>query len=180
MRICLFLTLTSILLAGCGQAPIASTSPSNATTQGLPVAPAPATRDLSPVNAAQLAGLLEAAKGKVVVVNLWAVWCVPCIAELPHLVEFYSQQAAGTVEFISLSLDPKEDARKFLAQNPVPFPVRLLNDEGNVEAVKLALGTEMNFTLPTTIIYDKQGAHVRTWEEAITREQLQAAVAALL
>ncbi|WP_215223944.1 TlpA family protein disulfide reductase [Echinicola shivajiensis] len=44
-------------------------------------------------------------KGKVVVLNLWASWCPPCIAEMPSLEKFYKQMDTEEVALIMLSLD---------------------------------------------------------------------------
>ncbi|UCS91694.1 TlpA family protein disulfide reductase [Echinicola marina] len=44
-------------------------------------------------------------KGKVVVLNLWASWCPPCIAEMPSLEKFYNQMDTEEIALIMLSLD---------------------------------------------------------------------------
>ena len=56
--------------------------------------------------------LQEDLKGKVVVVDFWATWCGPCIAEMPNMKELYSQYKDKGVEFVGISLDapPSEGA----------------------------------------------------------------------
>jgi thiol-disulfide isomerase/thioredoxin len=48
-------------------------------------------------------------KGKVVLVDFWAVWCGPCIAELPHVLSAYKKYHADGFEIIGISLDRERD-----------------------------------------------------------------------
>ena len=56
-------------------------------------------------------------KGKVVVLEFWATWCAPCIAEIPHLNEFATSLAASNVQFISVD---DEQLGPMMVQAPVP------------------------------------------------------------
>ena len=48
---------------------------------------------------------MEQLKGKVVVIDFWATWCGPCVAEMPHMKELYAEYKDKGVEFIGVSLD---------------------------------------------------------------------------
>jgi thiol-disulfide isomerase/thioredoxin len=67
-------------------------------------------------------------KGKVIVVDFWATWCGPCVAEMPHMKELYGQWKNKGVEFIGVSLDAPEDKgglddlKKFVAEHKIEWP----------------------------------------------------------
>jgi len=67
-------------------------------------------------------------KGKVVVVDFWATWCVPCVAELPAMKKLYEKFHGQGVEFLGVSLDqPKEQGglealKKFVKEKEIPWP----------------------------------------------------------
>jgi thiol-disulfide isomerase/thioredoxin len=71
---------------------------------------------------------MKGLKGKVVVVDFWATWCGPCVAEMPHMKQLYSEYHNKGVEFIGVSLDqPKEQGgldslKKYVKENGISWP----------------------------------------------------------
>ena len=67
-------------------------------------------------------------KGKVVVIDFWATWCRPCVAEMPNMKKIYAEYHDKGVEFVGVSLDsPKEEGgldalKEFVAKNEIPWP----------------------------------------------------------
>jgi len=89
-------------------------------------------------------------KGRWVVVNFWATWCVPCIQEIPEISAF--RKAHGDVVVIGVAIDA-EDAPKvtsFARKVGHDYPLVLSND-----AVEKQLGAPK--ALPTTRVYDPSG-----------------------
>ncbi|MET4105792.1 TlpA disulfide reductase family protein [Hymenobacter sp. UYP22] len=63
-------------------------------------------------------------QGKAVLVNLWASWCPPCVAEMPGLQKLYAQVDKRKVAFVMVSLDQNhEKARRLVARKGYTFPV---------------------------------------------------------
>ncbi|WP_108470687.1 TlpA family protein disulfide reductase [Rhodanobacter thiooxydans] len=66
---------------------------------------------------------LAAQRGKWVIVNYWATWCVPCIKEMPDISRFVA--AHKNVTAIGLAYEDSEpaDIKAFLAKHPVAYPI---------------------------------------------------------
>ena len=89
-------------------------------------------------------------RGKPVLVNLWATWCAPCVAELPTLDRLAK---TGTVRVLAVSQDADP------AKVPPFLATRKLSLAAYTDgAMGLSLGKGAN--LPTTFLYDAQGREV--------------------
>lgn len=56
---------------------------------------------------------LEDLKGKYVYIDVWATWCGPCIAEIPHLKKVEEKYHGKNIEFVSISVDTEKDYEKW-------------------------------------------------------------------
>src|SRR4029077_7869834 len=71
---------------------------------------------------------MKGLKGKVVVVDFWATWCGPCVAEMPNMKQLYANDHDKGGAFIGVSLDqPKEDGgldamKKYVKDNEIAWP----------------------------------------------------------
>ena len=95
------------------------------------------------------------AADKILVLNVWGSWCGPCVAEMPHLQQVWSQlsTAGRPVQFMGINYrDGAETARAFLRANKVTYPS--LEDDGG--RTLLALRGKAN-TTPTTLVLDRRG-----------------------
>jgi thiol-disulfide isomerase/thioredoxin len=93
-------------------------------------------------------------RGKPIVLNFWATWCVPCRAEMPMLVEAEKEYASRGVVFIAASLDDRQTKPKipeFIEQFKISFPVWLGASTMDLEDLKLGEA------LPATAFLDREG-----------------------
>lgn len=65
---------------------------------------------------------LQAAQGEVVIINLWATWCPPCIAEMPSFEALY-EDYGNKVKFYFISSEEREKLQKFMEKYTYSFSV---------------------------------------------------------
>lgn len=113
--------------------------------------------------------------GKVVILNFWATWCLPCLSELTVLLD--AQSESEQVRVIGIAIDTQEEVARYLARNPVNFPILM----GGTEAVEMSrrLGNRLQ-GLPFTVIFDSQGRRVYAQLGEVTQEFLREKLAPLI
>jgi thiol-disulfide isomerase/thioredoxin len=89
-------------------------------------------------------------KGRWVVVNFWATWCVPCIQEIPEIAAFQREHPEVVVIGIAEDAENAAKVKQFAAKVGHTYPLVLAND-----SVEKQLGSPR--ALPTTRIYDPKG-----------------------
>ncbi len=96
---------------------------------------------------------LASLRGRPLVINFWASWCVPCRTEMPLLEKAFRAEH-GRVQFLGIdSNDTPGAARAFLKQIGVTYPA--VSDGGGSVAIRYGL-----FGLPTTVFISASGAIV--------------------
>lgn len=100
-------------------------------------------------------------KGKVLVLDFWASWCGPCRQEIPNMKKFYEEFKGKDVEFLSVSIDAKEEAwRKALKEENMAWPQGWVKDAGKEVMELYQFGG-----IPFILVIDKDGniykKHVR-------------------
>jgi thiol-disulfide isomerase/thioredoxin len=98
---------------------------------------------------------MEGLRGKVVVVDVWGDFCIPCKEEFPHLVELHAKYVKKDVACVSVSVDPVEDKEKalrFLQKQKAVFGNFLLD-----EAPKVWQDHFDIYGVPAVFVYDRDG-----------------------
>jgi thiol-disulfide isomerase/thioredoxin len=105
--------------------------------------------------------------GKVVLVNMWATWCPPCVSELPTLNSFYKDYAMEG--FVMIGIDDGEElsvVKDYVTQKGLIFPIWL-------DPTYLSESAFNTQNLPSSFLIDRQGQVRLQWVGAISRAMLE-------
>ena len=105
--------------------------------------------------------------GKVIVLNFWATWCLPCLKEIPLLNKLQKQYAIDGLQIVGVAIDNKIAVKRFMRKTPIHYP----NLIGNVQ-VTLKFGNQAGL-LPYTVIINQQGNVVEVASGMLTEKYLQ-------
>jgi thiol-disulfide isomerase/thioredoxin len=113
---------------------------------------------------------LAAQRGKWVVVNYWATWCVPCIKEMPDISRFVA--AHKNVTAIGLAYEDSEpaDIKAFLAKHPVVYPIAQVTLDQPPKDFDEPRG------LPTTYLISPDGKVAKHIVGPVTEASLEAII----
>jgi thiol-disulfide isomerase/thioredoxin len=148
---------------------------------------APVGVELKPVDRTALDTAIADLAGKVVLVDFWATWCAPCLAQLPHAGEL-ARRHEGRLAVITVSMDEPKDAAqaaRVVMDKSGAGPRHVISALGGgpeaMEAFEIESGSVPHYKL-----YDKSGKLRRTFgvdpgaERQFTAQDIDAAVAELL
>jgi thiol:disulfide interchange protein len=112
-----------------------------------------------------------ALQNKVVVVNFWATWCVPCLKEIPSFNRLYDELTPRGVVVLGVAMDEDGGAplvKSFLKDHPMNYPVALGSQQ---------LGERFHVSkLPTTLVFDRRGKTLKRFEGFTPADSLETAV----
>lgn len=91
-------------------------------------------------------------KGKVVLLNFWGTWCVPCLREIPELVRVSEQFQKRRFAVLGIAVDSgrPDDIRAFMAEHRMTYTI-LIGELGFIKKAFRVVG------FPTSILIDRQG-----------------------
>ncbi len=117
---------------------------------------------IHPATADQFRAVLEHHRGKVVVVNYWATWCIPCLQELPELDLLQERYGERGLVVLAISMDDPdklEDRVKPFFAKRAPGLVSYLASAGEDDSVEFVTSFDPEWpgALPTTMFFDRGG-----------------------
>lgn len=92
-------------------------------------------------------------RGQKIILNMWASWCPPCIAEMPDMQEFYTNHQTDGIEILAINMTESEknieNVSKFIEDFSLTFPI-VLDEKSQVADLYQVT------TIPTTYILDSK------------------------
>lgn len=115
---------------------------------------------------------LAAERGKWVIVNFWATWCSPCIAEMPAISKYVAAHRNVTAVGLAYQPEPLDDVLKFARTHPVDYPL------ARIDMQHPPVGWQMPVGLPTTDLIAPDGHLAKRFIGPVNAGLLDAAIAA--
>ncbi|HEX9637232.1 MAG TPA: TlpA disulfide reductase family protein [Acidobacteriota bacterium] len=127
---------------------------------------------------------IETLRGRVLVVDVWASWCGPCVISLPELNQLQVELAPEGLQVIGLSVDEGgwETLHPFLAERPwLRYTVAVPRDGARLhDTLSYHPGLGAVAALPTTFLLDRRGRVAYKHVGAVTRDDLRPPLEKLL
>ncbi len=126
--------------------------------------------------------LIAERKGKVVLVDFWATWCVPCRKEMPLVAKLEAKLKAKGFVVVTISsdeLDNEPAARAYLKEAGITTTGYIKapkDDDAFIRQIDPKWGGE----LPALVLYDKTGKKVKIWKGETAIAEIETAVSKLL
>jgi len=120
---------------------------------------------------------LQTLKGRIVVLNFWATYCIPCRTEMPELAAVQNEFAALGVQVIGVSTDAISDRAKvlqFVRETKVNFPIWIGGSSEHM--IKFGLGA----ALPGTVVIDREGKIAKILSGVVDQRMLRKEIESLL
>ena len=112
--------------------------------------------------------VLDEMKGKVVLLNFWAIFCGPCRLEIPDFNDLYEKYNKRGFEILGIStIDTKQNLEKFLKAYKMDYPV-LYGTPSEIQNVTSAYGGI--YSIPQSFLIDKNGEIIRAYPGAILKD----------
>lgn len=113
-------------------------------------------------------------RGRVVLLNFWAPWCLPCRKEMPALMELWKRDSAKGLDVVGVDMDEDrvQDARRFIQDYQITYAIVLPTTDKRL--------TPSVERLPTTFLIDRQGRLAAIYAGAMEESVFRRGVESLL
>ncbi|MFN0122213.1 MAG: redoxin domain-containing protein [Blastocatellia bacterium] len=127
--------------------------------------------------------LLEEAKGSVLVVNFWATWCGPCVAEFPEFVRLDQKYRARGVRVVGINADEPGELKSkivpFVRKQKAAFEIYVQDVNDPDDMIRL-FSKQWSGELPATFVYDRSGKQIDFTSGLIDRASITKTIEAAL
>lgn len=127
---------------------------------------------------ARIDSVLNQHQGKWILVNVWATWCRPCVAEMPDLVALHQSMSGKPFSLVGVSADfmtspTAAEALKKVSDFSTKYQIRYPNVIFSGSTDELTARFSLSGTIPATILYDPQGREVERWVGRLAHEDIE-------
>ncbi len=116
------------------------------------------------------------------IVNFWATWCAPCVAEIPYFQEEVNKHKKDSVQLLLISVDFREDYAKispFLKQRKFTAPVSWL-DETKADYFCPKVDAKWSGSIPASLFINNKKGYRKFFEKQLKHEELKKEIMAIL
>ena len=144
-----------------------------------------AQQDLKVVEPKDIKDLIAANKGKVVFLNFFATYCVPCHAEFPDIIKLQTKYK-DSLQVVEISMNDRTDAAertelaKYLGEVKPPFQVYIASSTEDQYYKDVDTRWAASEALPMTMIFDKDGKEAHFYEKALSLADMEHDVVPLI
>jgi peroxiredoxin len=115
-------------------------------------------------------------KGKTLLINFWATWCPPCVAEMPELVELQAEMAPRNLQIVGIGIDSPANIRQFSEKLQISYPLLIAGMEGT--ELSRQFGNQGG-GLPFTVLIGPDGRVRQTYIGRLDMKKVRADLASL-
>ena len=142
-------------------------------------------RELKSVDPAAIKAMVAAHKGKVVFLNFFATYCVPCHTEFPDIMKLQTKYK-DSLQVVEVSMNDRTDAAeraemlKYVEEQKPPFPVYIASSTDDEFYKSMDSRWAQSEALPMTMIFDRDGKEAHFYQKALSLADMERDVTPLL
>lgn len=132
--------------------------------------------ELEVVDADGLEAYLDRYRGRVVLVDFWATWCVPCLRAFPELCDWQQQYGPRGLTILAVSIDAPEDLEEkvvpFLSRQPMALEAVLLDPE-HIGELSERWSRRWRTEVPARFLFDREGKKIGEYFAEVPPAELE-------